>query len=607
MRTVRGDAVISLADLELFRELDAETLAFLQASIERIDIKGGQALFHQGDTDDSMYLVLTGRLSVVVERSDGPAIVGEIAPGETIGEMSVVSDEPRSVSVLALRDSVLARIPSDVVRRLFDLCPDFLLKLARLLADRLKKAYRRDDEQGRVGSIALVFLDRKLDTQVITERFKEALSRWGTVNLIVPERAASGLVLPGQASGEGPANFTRWLNDQELAHEFMLYRLDPDPSPWNEICLRQADRVLVVTSGRDRRHQTPAEERLWKSMTAPFPRCELVRIHESASKLPSGTNSWLRGRSFNRHHQVVANRPQDFDRVIRLVTSRCNGLVLGGGGARGFAHIGVVRALAEHGIPIDHVGGTSMGAFIAAESAMGMDYQQMLEINHEAFILSNPTNDYTFPFVSLLAGKKCNRNLQQVFDAARIEDLWLPLFCVSANLTTSHAMVHDRGPVWEAVRASVSIPGVFPPVLRDGNILVDGGIVDMLPVMTARKRHPGHVIAVQLSGKPRLSAPRIDSATAHNWRLLTDLASGATARRHIPTIIQILMATGTIGVQSSALQARASADLCISPPVEKYDTLDWKPLRDIAETGYKAAMQALEDTDLAALGIATTP
>jgi len=604
------NCAFNLADLELFQEFDAETLAYLHDNIERIHIDGGQTLFRQGDTDDSMYLVVSGRLSAILECSSrGQVFVGEMAQGETIGEMSVLSDETRSVTVLALRDSELVCIPSQVVRRLFELRPQFLLELSRMLVKRLKQAYRPMEEHGRVRSIALVFLDETVDPRAVSNHFEIAFRQWGSVLFVSPDRYAASLGIASSAPETGlSGNIVNWLNAQESAHDFILYPTSSEPSDWNSISLRQADRILFIAGSNGYQRQSAAEERLWQSIASnPFPRCELVRLRESPASSPKETGLWFAERNFHRHHQVVADRQADYDRVVRLLTGRSVGLVLGGGGARGFAHIGVIRALGEYGIPIDHLAGTSMGAFVAAEAAMGMDYQDMLDINREVFILSNPTNDYTLPLVSLLAGKKCDCNLRQVFDDTRIEDLRLPFFCVSANLTTSHAMIHDRGPVWEAIRASISIPGIFPPVFRNGQVLVDGGIVDMLPINTARNRHPGQVIAVEVSGGSRLTAPKLDSISPSTWDFLTDRARSGTQDHHIPTILQILMATGTIGADHSTVQARSQADLYIAPQVEEFDTLDWRPLAEIAEAGYRAASQVLSQGNLPIPNLETKP
>jgi predicted acylesterase/phospholipase RssA len=277
---------------------------------------------------------------------------------------------------------------------------------------------------------------------------------------------------------------------------------------WDHFCVGQADRVLLVTLGEELAEQDFTGLPLWAELTAnPFRPIELTVIQEPTRSHPQDTGLFLRRHGLQSCHQVRRERPADFARVARMVTGQAIGLVLGGGGARGFAHVGVIQALEEQGIPIDHLSGTSMGAYVAAEYAMGLSPAEMNAINREVFIQTNPTNDYTLPLVSLLAGAKCNRNLQRVFGERCIEDLWRPFFCVSASLTQAAIYIHEADRVWEAVRASISIPGVFPPVLREGQVLVDGGILNNLPVNLARKRRGGRIIAVEVSGRSRIQAP----------------------------------------------------------------------------------------------------
>ena len=183
---------------------------------------------------------------------------------------------------------------------------------------------------------------------------------------------------------------------------------------------------------------------------------------------------------------------------MRRVTGRGLGLVLGGGGARGFAHIGVFKALRECGIAVDLVGGTSMGAILSATFAMGLNYEDTLKLARQ---LASPLKlfDPTMPVVSFFASGKVTQVLERIYGDTQIEDLWMPCFCVSSNLTHAVAMVHRRGPLWQAVRASMAIPGVFSPILAEGDLLVDGCVLNNLPIdVMQRLNHDGPIIAVNV-------------------------------------------------------------------------------------------------------------
>src|SRR5690606_12446049 len=160
-----------------------------------------------------------------------------------------------------------------------------------------------------------------------------------------------------------------------------------------------------------------------------------------------------------------------------------------GGGARGYAHLGVLRALEARGVPVDVVGGTSMGALLGAGIALDRDSAELTERALTIAAKRSPLIDFTLPFAAAATGGKVTRLLQRECGDARIEDLWRPYFCMATNLTRAESQVIDRGFAWEAVRASIAIPGLFPPFLRDGSdVLVDGGVMNGLPADVMRER-----------------------------------------------------------------------------------------------------------------------
>jgi predicted acylesterase/phospholipase RssA len=292
------------------------------------------------------------------------------------------------------------------------------------------------------------------------------------------------------------------------------------------------------------------------------------------------------------HFNVRLAAAADFERLARLVSGRGVGLVLGGGGARGMAHIGVIRALAEAGIPIDRIGGTSQGALVAATYAIGWDHRRMLD-EFAKFRQDNPTNDFTVPTVSLIAGKKAERALRAQFGERRIEDLPVDYFCVSSSLTTGHAYVHRRGLLREALRATISIPGIFPPVPRDGELLVDGGVLDNLPIAPMRQRGEIRVIAVNVTLARGLAPRRAAPQKRARFLPWGRAAKPDEPQYRLPSIVQTLMQAGTLGTIGRLDALKHAADLFIEPPVSEFRTLDWDRVADIAELGYRAACESL--------------
>jgi predicted acylesterase/phospholipase RssA/CRP-like cAMP-binding protein len=587
-----------LAKIELFRELDPDILSFLESQLEWIRLKSGETLFHRGDDDDSLYLVSGGRLVAVMDGDIGRGnLLGEIAPGDIIGEMSALFGESRCVTIIAQRDSELVRLPGEAVIELFERSPRFLLKLSRIMFSRLRQSLRRSGPKGRVASVALVILDETLSGEKIAERFRRAFAKKGEVMLVTDvmlDQHGNAKKIPTELLAPEDLPLANWLSEQEGRNDFILYLTPARSAAWRSFVIRQADRVLFVVGEKMSPEFTQAEKQVWEMIAQlPFSHTDLVVMHKDRTEQPKGTSAWFQERSFVHHYHAVEDRDADYERIVRCVLGEAVGLVLGGGGARGFAHVGAIRALREHGVAIDHLAGTSMGAVIAAEVAMGMNYEEMMEINRRMFIESNPTSDYTIPLVSIVTGHKCNRSLQQGFGEALIEDLWLPAFFVTASLTSVQAVFIDRGKVWETVRASVSIPGIFPPVIHKGEMLVDGSIVTGLPVAEARRRFEGRIIAVEVSNSSKLKGGARDSLEMSAKEYVLNRFRRENSVQW-PSILDVLLAAGTFAKEQSLVHAKAGVDLLIQPQVNQFESLDWRSMEAIVNTGYEETARILE-------------
>ncbi|MBS0395312.1 MAG: patatin-like phospholipase family protein, partial [Proteobacteria bacterium] len=330
-------------------------------------------------------------------------------------------------------------------------------------------------------------------------------------------------------------------------------------------------------------------------------RAELVLLHDDGGIERGAASRWRAQMPAMPHHHV--RNAADVERVARLLTGRSVGLVLSGGGARGFAHIGVVEALRAAGVCVDRVGGTSMGAIIGAGVAAGWSVAEMRERFHRSFVATNPLSDYTLPIVSLVAGRKVSRLLRQEFGDVAIEDLPLPFYAVSANLTTGHGSVHRDGELWRWLRASVAIPGVLPPVFHRGEVHVDGGAINNMPVDVMRSHHAGTVIGVDVGSGTTFTSDIQDVDLPPLWRLL------GWFRRHRqrPTILQILWRAGMVNSDAATAAGRRLTDLLLQPPLADVDLLNWRAFPRAIEAGRRHAderLAALEPALRARLGLA---
>jgi predicted acylesterase/phospholipase RssA len=279
--------------------------------------------------------------------------------------------------------------------------------------------------------------------------------------------------------------------------------------------------------------------------------------------------------------------------VARRLVGRPTGLVLSGGGARGIAHVGVLAAIAEAGIPIDYVCGTSMGAIFGAGLALGFDIPRMREELRELFDSPFALYDFTLPSSSLLAGKKLDRVLQHQLGDGDIEDLWLPFFCVSTDLAHARLVVHERGCLWKSIRASSSIPGIFPPLPLDGQTLVDGGLVDNLPLDLLLERCTGPIIAVDVFpyGDPGFDRP---SGRLAGW--LRSLRTRLRGEPASPPLFDILVRSTLVGSKFRQ-QVAMNGDhpiVYLEPPVASFGALQWRAHRALFDAGLQYARRELE-------------
>jgi predicted acylesterase/phospholipase RssA len=406
---------------------------------------------------------------------------------------------------------------------------------------------------------------------------------------IGPTQALTSAIVTRALSDEDRHAASRWFDDREREHAFTVYVGDASTTPWTAACIRQADRVVLVANGHGalERDGLSWAEGLPAAELSPPP--ELILLHASERPMPRSTSWWLAATHAASPHHVRRGVQADYERVARFLTGRAVGLVLGGGGARGFAHIGVIRALQEAGVPVDAIGGSSMGSVIGAQYAVGCDHVEMRRLNRRHFVDRNPFKDKTLPIVALLKCRGLQRMVSEMFGEVDIRDLWRPYFCVSSDLARAEVRVHDRGSLARAVRASISLPGVIIPIYDAGAVLIDGAVLNNLPADLMKQRCGGPVVAVNVTPPEDMA---IDTP-------FPDVMSGWFAlfrRRQIkmPNIVDIMMRTTMLGSARQRQSVITSIDLMLNPAIEPFGIFDWHRLDEIADAGYECARAAIE-------------
>lgn len=571
--------------------MDPKIVGELEHVIEWITIPAGEVLFRQGDPGDSWYIAASGRIEAVVTDTAGTQrVVGEVGRGESVGEMALITGNPRTATLTALRDATLMKFPIAISDDILFRFPGVGMAINRVLVRRISlgQAASRPTPEGLL--LALVPLS---NAAPIDRALSASLAKLGSVTEVNRERLVQLGVLDAAAANDvsHPSwiRLSAWLEEERAHCSFVVLQADPTSSIWTRWVARQADQVVLVASAADDPAVTALETELFPKGADAGVRRTLLLLHSDGAKLPTGTAKWLARRTVDAHLHAALDRPADLDRVARTLTGRSIALALSGGGARGFAHIGVIRALQEAGISIDAVGGTSAGAAIAAQVAMGLTYDEMIALNAAIFAL-RPFRELTVPVFALLGTERVDRGLKGAYGEIQLEDLWIPMVAISANLTRSSLHVHERGPVWNAVRASSSLPGVAVPVVEDGQLLVDGGLLNNLPVDVLRTRGAGKVIASDVMGGDGEMAGTVFPSP---WTSLARRVLPFVAPDSAPSIFDILTRSMLLASQAHARAAREGADLCLRPPVQRFNLLDVEAIAQIAQVGYDDAKARL--------------
>jgi NTE family protein len=599
---VTDDAVRLLAGFPLFATLPGDVAEQLAHRLKPREIRCGEALVRQGEPGDSLFLIVDGRFEARAEQPTGlPRVIGVIGRGETVGEMAVITAEPRSCSVVAARRSSVLELSGDDFLRVLERCPAALLALTRRIVRRSSQAMGSSP----VRRIALLPLARGTDASWLATALAQALSPFGPVVRLGRDHAIAqlGKLPPDGTVPRLASRFLEWLAEQERAHEFVVYEAAHQLGEWTHRCLAQADLVLLVAPPGGSPDLTALErELLGPGSAVTLASVHLVMLRPDRTHRPAATAPWLDARAVALHHHVAIGDEGDVARLARIVTGRAIQLVLSGGGARGFAEIGVMRALDEAAVPIDLVGGTSMGAALAGFRAMELSPAEMLDRARR--FCGRSVKDATFPFLSLFAGRNGSRAAQEIYEGCTIEDLPLGFFAVSTDLLRAEEVVHRRGPLWAAIRASASIPGAFPPMAIDGRCLVDGGVLNNLPIDVMARLSAGRIAAVNTSREVAfdLDALRMLGELADGsmsgwrllWRRLFPWGKREGRALHIADVLARASEVAAVRI-ARTIRAETPITLWIEPPTEGHRMLDFDAIDTIVDDGYRFASAHVDE------------
>lgn len=553
----------------LFELVDDTVLSTLSTEMSIQTLEGGDILIKQGEIADSMYLLVYGRL-LVYQDHDETNSIGEIGAGDVVGELSLFIDTPRTATVCAIRDSALIKISRPLFESIAKNHPQAAMRILSSCVKRLLPNFK--PKHHALKTLSIIPCDPHTDVEMFTQRLSSALSHY------------SKTIIMHQTD-----DLTQ-IYQLETEYDVMIYIADRTLSEWTKQCIRQSDRMLLLCDAKqppimdvvDYIHKT-------ESIKA---KTDLILQYAESTSLPSAVSKFMKKIKPHRHFNIATE--QDVERLSRYLLGRSISVVFAGGGLRGVAHHGLVRALEERNIPIDMTAGVSFGSLLSFMVAHKYNQQKLYDVWETLAPEIEKVVDMTLPITSLARGKRLYELLVEAFGEDQcIEDLWLPSFCVSTNLTDYDAYVHQEGLTWLAIRASISLPVIFPPVVLNHKLLVDGASVNNLPVDLMKDfNNQGIVIASTVSEVTDNGHFMTGERGVSGWAALYDRLMHKP--RRYPDIANISMDASLAASVRHQREMFAKADIALDLGVSEYGMLDVKSWRAVMEKGYENACIALD-------------
>ncbi|XP_061763925.1 patatin-like phospholipase domain-containing protein 7a isoform X2 [Nerophis ophidion] len=604
-------------------------------ALDWMAVEAGRAVYRQGEKSDSTFIVLSGRLRSVIMKEDGKKeLIGEYGRGDLIGVVEALTRQNRATTVHAVRDSELAKLPEGALSSIKRKFPQVVTQLIHLLGQKILRQvnvpltarnlalhtpgskWDAGNQASNLSTVAVLPVSEEVPLTTFTLELQHALLAIGPTLLLTSDTIKQRL---GAAALDSVHEYrlSSWLGQQEDIHRIVLYQTDYTLTPWTQRCIRQADCIIIVGLGE----QDPAVGELERMLEGSAVRAQkqLVLLHKEDGPRPKGTVDWLNMRSWiSRHLHLAcprrvfskrsrpkllelyqrvfdkpADRHSDFSRLARVLTGNAIALVLGGGGARGCSQVGIVRALCEAGIPVDLIGGTSIGSLLGALYAEERSHSRMRvrarEWAMEMTSVFKKVLDLTYPVTSMFSGAAFNSSISNVFKSKQIEDLWIPYFNITADISASAMRVHTDGSLWRYVRASMSLSGYLPPLCdpKDGHLLMDGGYINNLPADVARSMGAKVVIAIDVGSRDETNLTNYGDSLS-GWWLLWKRLNPLAEKVKVLNMAEIQTRLAYVCCVRH-LDTVKNSDYCeyIRPPIDRYRTLEFGKFDEIAEVGYQ--------------------
>lgn len=595
--------------LDMFGDINTQSMNGLLDNTEMRHYNSGDILINEGDDADGLHIVVSGRLKVETLNNASEAIIlAEVRAPETVGELALLSNSKRSATVYATRESTVAFLNKSQFDQLILQQPELLTPLSRLIVQRHVEKTKRAGAAKLDQTVAIIPLDTKLPLRRFLVHLKREMRRIGNPLMLDARGFDTAYGKKGIAQTTTTDVFNssvaEWLEDKENSFQEVMYLTDTTWSAWTKRCINRADRIILLADA-DKDNSSKLREiehdlRNTLKNDRYDRKVDLVLLHAKSTEQPSHTARWLRKRDVNAYHHVRMDDKQHMARLARRICGCARGVVFSGGGARGYAHVGVQRVIEEHGIEVDYYGGSSMGGLLGASMAMGQDTESINQLS-AVFANKRALFDYTLPLTSLMKSAKLTRFCHEVYGETRIEDLWTPFFCVSSNLADGKEVIHDRGPLWRVVRSTISLPGIFSPVpTPSGQLLIDGAVLNTFPVdvMQNQLGGRGKIIGVNVSQIVEMREYYNYGTSLSGWQALASRLNPFAQRIRIPRLVETLLRSTDIKSIVRLNETRAMLDILVEPDVSEIPLMEFKSYKRISEIGYNTAIEVFSEHGL---------
>lgn len=584
--TTKENLVDIIHQCQIFSGIEPNACLNLLSRVEEVSLAKDEILFNQGDPSDSLYIIIEGTLIASLNIQPGvQKPIGLIEKGETVGEMGAISGQPRSLTIRAISTTKLLKLTQAKLQDFFKDFPSTIFPIINLIINRSQTVIKILTEKNIYKHVAIIQGNDETSLEPFLNTLKQNLNEKFEITLI----------------NDAKLNIAEEMTKAENQNRTLIFVLSTENESSIGSKIEHINAIFVVADAQKQATLSKFALDILKGNKTHFAtQYELVLLHDDNTVHPTGTNQWLKLSNFTLHHHIKKNESLDYQRLIRFMTGNTTGLVLGGGGGKGWVSIGVLKALMESEIPIDLIGGTSIGSFVASCYSLNSSFHQIasyfkgvMEITSEPFALRN----LTWPIISLLSGKNQNEFVTKFCRNKQIEDTWIPYFAISCNLNTGKEIIHRQGSLFEAIWSSSALPGLVPPMLINGELHVDGGLINNLPVdiMRSMLGKKAKIIAVSLSDVG-------EDKKKYNFPLVLPLRAGLLYKLKLgykdyqfPPFFNNFLNALLVGASAREKSNRLIADILVSPNLTKYKTFDPNLLEaeEMIDIGYQETKKML--------------